>query len=306
LFWQKIIVFHEIISPQPIIPADKILNSFTGSNIYLLAFAKVLLLLICSYAFIIILSVHNVLPNRKYLAVVLFLSVVSVFIDGQNIVNNLFALFFHLFAFYNLFSTYRSDNVKSHVFIAAFLTGISIMFSFPFVVAIINLLTALLIFGIITRRTIISVILGLITPFVFLLYFFRLAYHDVSSMLHAIKNNFDNLFFITFDFDDFTPFFMGFVFLVTCFSILKISNSKHTKSVQKMTDQIFYFTVITSAFITIFVSGLKPYGIMFFGISAAYLITRFSQLVRRERIAEIIVFMILIAAIVYNNYTLLF
>ncbi|MDR2650997.1 MAG: hypothetical protein LBC68_01605 [Prevotellaceae bacterium] len=304
LFWKKIIVFPEINSIQPIIPIDTIFNLFVGNNVYLSAFVKILLLLICSYAFITVLSLHDVLPKRKYLAAMLFLCIISVLIDAQNIVGSVCALFFQLFAFYNLFRTYHSDRIKSAVFTSAFFAGISILFSFSFAVAIINLIIGIWIFSVITWRSIISMILGLLTPFVLLLYFFQLVYHDINLMLRSVENNFNNLSFSMFDFNNFSAFFMGFVFLVTLLSLLKAS--KYTKPIQRMINQQFYFIFITSAIITVFIFDMKSYGIMLFGISAAYLLTRFSQLVRRKWIAEFIVFAILIASVVYNNYLVSF
>ncbi|MDR1552402.1 MAG: hypothetical protein LBS69_02925 [Prevotellaceae bacterium] len=304
LFWQKITVFPEINSIQPIIPVDTIFNLLTGKNVYLSAFVKILLLLVCSYAFIAILSLHDVLPKRKYLAAMLFLCIISVLIDAHNIVGSVCALFFQLFAFYNLFRTYHSDRIKSAVFTAAFFAGISILFSFSFTITIINLIIGMWIFSVITWRSIISMILGLLTPFMFLLYFFQLAYHDASLMLRSIENNANSLFFNMFDFDNFSAFFMGFVFFITLLSLLKAS--KYTKPIQRMINQLFYFLFVTSALMTIFIFDMKSYSIMLFGISAAYLLTRFSQHVKREWIAEIIVFSILIASVVYNNYLVFF
>ncbi|MDR2292479.1 MAG: hypothetical protein LBE11_03295 [Prevotellaceae bacterium] len=300
LFWQKIIVFPEINTMQPVIPVDTIFSLFVGENVYLSAFIKILLLLMCSYAFIIILSLHDILPKRKYLAVILFLAVISVFTDAQNIVGNICALFFQLFAFYNLFRTYHSDRIKSSVFIAAFFTGISILFSFSFIINVINLIIGIWIFSVITWRSIISMILGLLAPFLLLLYFFQLAYHNINLMLYSIENNFNNLSFRMFSFDTFTAIFMSFVFIITFFTMFKAS--KYTKTIQRMTNHLFYFLFITSAIVTAFAYDMKSYSIMLFGISASYLLTKFSQLVRREFIAEVIVFTILIAAAVYNNY----
>ncbi|MDR1348608.1 MAG: hypothetical protein LBJ63_09350 [Prevotellaceae bacterium] len=303
LFWQKITVFHEA-NPLPIIPADTILGLLAQTNIYLSVFAEISLLLICSYCFIIVLSLYDILPGRKYLAAILFLCTVSVFTDAQTIAGSVCALVFQMCAFYNLFRTYHSGQIKSPVFIAAFFTGISIMFSFPFIIAIINLTAGIWIFGIMTWRTIISMILGLLTPFVFLLYFFQLAHHDINLMLYAVENNFNNLFAGLFDFDNFSAAFMGFVFVVTLFSMLKVS--KYTKTIQRMINNLFYFIFVTSAVITVFIQSMQSYGIMLFGISTAYLLTRFSQLVKHKWIAEFIVFAILIAAAAYSNRTLFF
>ncbi|MDR3227572.1 MAG: DUF6427 family protein [Prevotellaceae bacterium] len=305
LFWQKIIAFGELNSPQPIISIDALLNSLMSVNIYLSAVVKILLMLLCSYSFIIMLSVHDALPDRKYLAVVLFLAIISIFTDAQNIANVAFAFTFQSFAFYCIFRTYHSDNIKSSAFIAAFLTGISVMFYFPFIVAMISLIMGIWIFSEATSRNIISMILGFFAPFVFLFYFYHFAYHDFNSILSVIENNFKNLISISFNFSDFnniTTIFMAFVFLVSFVSIPKISRVKYAKNVHKKTDQMFYFLFLISVIMIVLISSMKLYGIILFGMSAAYLITRFSQLVKRERIAEIIVFLILIAAIAYNNY----
>jgi hypothetical protein len=304
LFWQKIIVFPQIISIQPVIPIDTILNSFAEKNVYLPVFIKILLLLICSYAFIIMLSLHDILPKRKYLAIILFLAVTSVFTDAQNIAGSVCALFFQLFAFYNLFRTYHSDKIKSSIFIAAFFSGISILFSFYFVITIINLITGIWIFSVVTWRSIISVILGLLTPFIFLLYFFQFAYHDINLMLYSIGNSFNNMSFKMFDFDNFSVCFMAFAFFITFFSMFKAN--KYTKPIQRMVNQLFHFTFISSAIVSVFMPDMKSYGIMLFGISTSYLLAKFSQLAKRKWIAEFIVFAILIAAAVYNNYMIFF
>jgi hypothetical protein len=304
LFWQKITVLPEIYSLQSIIPADRFFDLLAAMNIYLSVFAKILLLLICSYCFIIMLSPYDILPGRKYLAVMLFLCTVSILTNAQNIVGSVCALLFQMFAFYNLFCTYHSNKIKSSVFIAAFFTGISIMFSFPFVIATVNLIAGIWIFGIITWRTMTSMILGLIAPFVFLLYFFQLAHHDINLMLYAVETNFSSLLSGLFDFDNFSMLFMGFVFVITLFSTLK--TGKYSKTIHRMINHLFYFIFITAALVTVFVSGMQSYGIMLFGISTSYLLTKFSQTVNRKWIAEFIIFTILIAAIVYNNYTFLF
>ncbi|MDR0420508.1 MAG: hypothetical protein LBH30_03535 [Prevotellaceae bacterium] len=302
LFGQKIAVVTEINSPQPVIPMESFLVSLTSANIYMSAFVKIALLLICSYGFLVTLSLHDTLPGKKYLAVMLFLCIVSVFTNAQNIVGSVCALFFQLFAFYNLFRTYHSNRVKSLVFLAAFFTGISILFSFAFSIAIINLIAGIWIFSVITWRTIISMLFGLLAPFMFLLCFFQLAYHDISPMLHAVENNFNSLFFGLFDFDNFSMIFIGLVFVITFFSAFK--TVRYAKVIQKMINRLFYFLFITSFIIIIFVSSTQSYGIMLFGISSAYFLARFSQLVRRKWLAEFIVIAILIAAIAYNNYTL--
>ncbi|MDR2126250.1 MAG: DUF6427 family protein [Prevotellaceae bacterium] len=302
LFWQKISVVVEIALVQPVIPIDAILTSVTGGNIYLSAFLKILLLLMCSYAFIITLSLHDMLPKRKYLAVILFLAVTSVFADAQNIAGSVCALLFQQFVFYNIFRTYHSDKIKSSVFTAAFFAGISIMFSFSFIIIIISLIAGILIFGIATWRCIISMITGLLAPFVFALYFFQIAYHDVNLMLHSIGDNLKNISFSMIDFNNFSSLFLISVFIAVLLSLLKAI--KYTKPIQKMENRLFYFTFVISVIVVVFVSGLKPYGVMMFGLSAAYLLARFSQLVRREWIAEFTVFAVLIAAVVYNNQML--
>jgi hypothetical protein len=304
LFWQKIIVFPEISSIQPLIPVDAIFGSLAVKNIYLAAFVKILLLLICSYAFIILLSLHDILLKRKYLATIVFLSVISVFTDAQNIAGSVCALIFQLFAFYSLFRTYHSDRIKSLIFIAAFFSGISILFSFSFIITVINLIAGIWIFSVVTWRSIISVILGLFTPVIFLLYFFQLAYHDINLMLHSIENNFNNLSFGMFDFDKFSVCFMFFVFLITFFSMFK--TGKYTRPIQRMINQQFHFTFISSALVTVFMHNMKPYGIMLFGISVSYLVSRFSHLAKRKWIAEFIIFAILTAAAVYNNCMIFF
>ncbi|MDR3286440.1 MAG: DUF6427 family protein [Prevotellaceae bacterium] len=307
LFWQKIILFGEISSPPPIISIDALLNSLTSVSIYLSAIIKILLLILCSYSFIVMLSAHDVLPGKKHLAVVLFLAIISVFADAQNIANIALAFTFQSFAFFNVFSTYHSEKIKSYAFIAAFLAGISVMFYFPFIVVIISLIIGLWIFSVATTRNIISVIFGFFAPFVFLFYFYQFVYHDVNLILSVIENNFKNLISISFNFDDFnniTTIFMAFVFLVSFVAIPKIRNVKYAKNVHKKNDQMFYFLFFTSVPSIVLISSMKLYGIIIFGMSAAYLITRFSQLVKRERIAEVIVIVILIAAIAYNNYAI--
>ncbi|MDR1198897.1 MAG: hypothetical protein LBK94_07815 [Prevotellaceae bacterium] len=303
LFWQKITVLHEVNS-LPIIPVDTVFDLLAKTNTCLSAFAEISLLLICAYCFIIILSLYDILPGRKYLAAILFLCIVSVFTDAQTIAGSVCALIFQMFAFYNLFRTYHSAQIKSLIFTAAFFTGISIMFSFPFIIAVINLIAGIWFFSVITWRTIISMILGLLAPFVFLLYFFQLAHHDISLMLYAVENNFNNLLWGLFDFDNFSAAFMGFVFAVTLLSMLKAG--KYTKTIQRMINNMFYFLFVTSAILTVLVKSMQPYGIMLFGISAAYLLTRFSQLVKHKWIAEFIVFAILAATAAYSNWAFFF
>jgi hypothetical protein len=93
---------------------------------------------------------------------------------------------------------------------------------------------------------------------------------------------------------------MGFVFLVAFLSMFK--TYRYTKTIQKMTNKLFYFLFIISAIVTVFMLHMKPYGVMLFGISTAYLLVRFSQIIKHKWIAEFIVFVILIASVVYNNY----
>jgi hypothetical protein len=299
LFWKKTMVFPEINTIQPVIPVDTIFSLFVGKNVYLLMFLKILLLLMCSYAFIIMLSPYDILPQRKYLAAILFLAVISIFTDAQNIAGSSCALFFQLFAFYNLFRIYHRGKLIPSIFIAAFFSGVSIMFSFSFIITVINLIAGIWIFSIMTWRSIVSMILGLLAPFLLLLYIFQLAYHDISLMMYSIENNFNNLSFGIFDFNYFAAFFMIFVFTVTFFTLFK--TSKYTKTIQKMINSLFYFLFITSVIVTVFASGMKSYGIMLFGISVSYLLTRFSQITQREWLAEFTIFTILIVAAVYNN-----
>jgi hypothetical protein len=305
LFWQKVIVLGAVDSPQSIIAVDKFLNNIVGDSIYFAAIAKILLLLICSYSFIFMLSIHDVLPNRKYLATVLFLAIISIFTNAQNIVNITFALTFQMFAFYNIFRTYRNEKVKSSVFIAAFLIGLSVTFSFPFAVSIINVIIGLWIFSIVKWRNIISVFFGLITPFAFLFSFYHLMYHDINLIFHTIEINFNHSTATILNFADFkniTTFLTGFIFLVILLFMPKINHVKYAKNVHKKTDQMFCFTFFLSVLIMVFLFGAKLYGIMLFGISTAYLITRFSQLVKRRWFVESVVCIILLIALVYNNY----
>lgn len=306
LFWQKIIAVGVPCPTNSIISADNFLYSIADINIYWIAAIKLTLLLTCSYSFIIILSVNDVLPNRKYLAVLLFWTIVSVFADSQNFVNSLIALLFQLFAFYNIFCIYHSDAIKSSIFIAAFFVGISSMFSLSFILSSINIVVALLIFHVVQWRYIISIIAGLLTPFVFLLCFFQLAYHDINLMWQLIENSFNESILISFDnFAMLTTIFTGFVFLVGFFSIFKITSLKRTKSVYRMTNQLFYFIFFTSAIIFVALYGMQSYAITMFGISSAYLITRFSQITKRTWLIELIIFILLFAAIAYCNYSVL-
>ena len=308
LFWQEIIAVGEPCAAHSIISVDNFLHNVAAANIYLSASIKLLLLLACSYGFIIMLSVNDVLPKRKYLAVLLFWAVVSGFANSQTFANNLCALLFQIFAFYHVFRIYHRDTVKSSIFISVFFVGISSMFSFPFIASTLNILIGLWIFHIVKWRDMAAILLGLLMPFVFLLYFFQLAYHDINLMWQLIENNFAQSVSVSFSLDNFyhlTTVFLGFVFLAGFLSIVKIAAIKRTKNIYKMTEQLFYFVFFTSAIIFVTVYGMRTYAITLFGISSAYLLTRFSQIAKRIWFAELIIYLILLAAVAYNNYELL-
>jgi hypothetical protein len=306
LFWQQIIAVCEPVSVNAIISADKFLYTVASTNIYLSGAIKLLLFLACSYGFIVVLSVNNVLIKRKYLAVLLLWAVVNVSINSQNIVNILCALLCQLFALYSIFRIYHSGRIRSSAFIAAFFVGISSMFSFPFIMSVISILICLWIFYMVRWRDIIAVVLGLITPFVLLLYFFQIAYHDINAMWQLIKNGFAESIAVSFNsFDFIATSFLGFIFLTGLFSILKITTMKCNKSVYRMTDQLFYFEFFTSAIMFAVLQGMQLYAGTVFALSSAYLIARFSQTVKRTWLIEFIVFAIFIFSIFFlfiKNY----
>ena len=305
LFWQKILAVGEPVVPYSIISVDNLLHAVAVTNIYLSGCIKLLLLLVCSYCFIITLSVNDVLPKRKYLAVMLFLAVMSVLTDSLHFANLLCALLFMLFALYNGFRIYHSEAIKSLVFTAAFFIGISSMFSFPFIISSIYVLITLWIFYMVKWRDVISIVLGLLTPFVFLMYFFQLAYHDINLMWQLIENSFTESISVSFDnFDILKIAFLGLVFLTGLFSTLKIIAVKRIKNVYRMTDRLFYFVFFVSVTIFVALYGMQSYAIATFGISSACLITRLSQIINRTWFIEFIIFVILFAAIAYNNYSL--
>ena len=306
LFWQKITIPAKSEALQSLIPLDNLIYELGDINIFLSIFVKFLLLLVCSYAFIIMLTPQDLLPSRKYLATFLFLSILSIFTTPQNIVSILFSSILMMLAFHHVFSTYRSDSMKSLIFIAAFFVGLAAMLSLPSIFAILHLIVGAWIFSDnAARRSILIIIFGFLAPFFFLLCFYQLVYNDLNLLLSNIEITFDNLFFSSYGFDDFRLFFACFTILFATASALKIYIDKRAKTVQKKANFMFYIVFLISTLVAVFVPGMKFYTFSFLGISSAYLIARFSQVVKREFIAEIIVFAIFIAAAIYNNISLL-
>ena len=306
LFWQKITILAEPESLNTLLPLDNFIYSIANTNLLLSVIIKLSLLLICSYAFIIMLTPQDLLPSRKYLAAFLFLSILSVFTTPKNIVYILLSLTLLMLAFHHVFSTYRSDSIKSLIFVAAFFVGLATMLSLPCIFSILYLIVGAWIFSDnAARRSIFIIIFGFFTPIFFLLCFYQLTYHDLNLLHSNIENNFNNLISSGYDFDDFRLFFACFTILFTTASALKIYIDKRAKIVQKKANFMFFVVFLISTFIAVFVPGMKFYTFSFLGISSAYLIARFSQVVKREFIAEIIIFAIFIAAAIYNNISLL-
>jgi hypothetical protein len=301
LFWQKITVVATPDSLQALMPLNNLIYTITNTNIFLSIITKFSLLLTCAFCFMVMLSPHNILPHRKDLALLLFMSIISVFTSSQNLVNVLLSLILQMLAYHQILSTYRSEKPKTLIFIAAFLAGLSILLSFLYAGTIVYLLIGILILTEIKLRNIFIVILGFIAPFVFMLYFYQLAYHDLGLLFNSIGDIFNNLIFGISDFDDFRLFFACFIILISTISILGIFNHKYAKQIHKKANLLFYIIFLISAIIAAFVPGMKFSSFSFLGISCAFLITRYSQLAKHKFVVEFIIFAIFIAAAIYNN-----
>lgn len=305
LFWQKIIDAGNFADADSIISVDNFLHTVANISIYLSAAIKLLLLLVCSYCFIFMLSANEILPKQQYLAVVLFWAIASIFIDIQNFTGVLCALLFQIFAFYNVFCLYHRNSTKSLLYVAAFLIGISSMFSFPFIISGLSIFTGLWIFYEAKWRDTVLIFAGLLTPYLFLLYYFLLVLHDVNLMWQATGNCVITSFSISFyNFDLHTAIFAGLVFFTAFISMFGVITLKHTKSIYRMADYWFCISFFISAVIFVLFHNMQSYSATMFGISSACLIVRFSQTAKRAWIVKLLIFVILFAAVAYCNYSL--
>lgn len=300
-FGQKIIATPELSETAPCMPLTQFVNGIIEHNTTFSIIIKSALVLACIAVSLFISSKFDVLPQRKYIAVALFLAITSMFVSAQNLVDILFALLLHLLAAYQIFRTYRIDNIKSQIFIAAFLVGLSTLFFMQSASTLVCLIVGIWIFNVITGKNLLVLLVGFVTPFIFALCYYHLVLHDAALFFETISNNFQYLISEHPELKDIYFYIStGTVVLAVIISILKISRSLIPKVLHQKICLTFSFAFLVAGLISIAVPDKNFATLSLLSIPSAFLIAQFSLFLKRKRFADIMVIVIIAAAVVCN------
>ncbi len=214
----------------------------------------------------------------------------------------LFANLFLILALDRMFDVQQEEHVSKQVYNVGFLIAMASLFHYPAIFLFAALIFSVFVYYLVSVRTIIASLLGLITPFAFLaLYFFLM-----DEFLNWFKNltvSIQPMLVFQLDISIYQKAFIAVVGLLAIFAFLRLQLIyKATKPIRirkRITVLLLFFLVSVASFIVVVNHVYVHFGIMLIPLSIALAV--FFYDLRNSRLAEI-VFSILLVLILSSRY----
>ncbi len=270
---------------------NKFLNIFMA---FLLVFSQVIFLNT-------IISNYSLLPQRNYIPALIYLLLMSFSPSFYSINPVMITNLFLLIILNNLFKIYDTPEDYERIFGTGFLTAIASMFYFPSVYLLIVIWIAFIIFRLFNLRAWIITLVGLMTPYLFLMvYYFW--FDQLELVLKGYAFFFVGFNKIVFPSDIFIKIlFISFLVLVL-FSVIRFFNTVSDKVIRvRNLGSILIWLFIVTLF-SFFITGIdKVHHVEILFIPVSVFVSNFLYIIKKTYISDIILF-IMFAAIVFGKF----
>jgi hypothetical protein len=301
VMWVFILPKPEIINTENAFPLFLSLLRYLAQHRNLIILLSLLLVVLQAYFLSVVINRHSVLKENSNLPALLYVVFMSCFPEQLTFNPLLFTNFFIILFLNAQFHFYRADSAVFQVFDAGFFVGIAALFYWPSMFLFPLIWAALIILRPFEWREWIASLVGLVLPFIFfaaVLYWFdMMSVSSVESILQPFyKVQFSTVYNNT--------YIILFAILTLIVMASLVSFSKELGSFAKLRTRR-YLTLMIWFFMFAALSYLisvkkSMVSLSFLAIPFAVLVSNYFLSLRNRIIAEVI-FLVLLAAVIYNQ-----
>ncbi len=273
------------------------INSSIGEHILISFFIIIQSFLISNIA-----ARYKLLTTRTFLPAFIYIMVIASISSSEIALQIIFAGFFVFFGVDKLFSSEKKELIFSHLFDAALLISIASLFYFRVIAFFLLIWLSLVIMRPFKWREWVIPIIGLIVPYIFVIWgYFHFSH--ISVFLNTLAYNFRGT-----DFQILTPisylYVMQFavLFLFTLLGIYRILKMYNRLSINSRMFYTILFWMFAVCGLVFSLCGFKCVEIFYFAsISVTFLLSNYFLTLKRNWQAELF-FIIILATIFYEHY----
>lgn len=152
-------------------PLHKLINSFAGVNSYIQAFLAFTIIYITAMVLIQLSSKHILIKSRSYLPALFFVVFSSAYRPLQQFDPAIVSALLLVFALDRIFASYDKFEPVNNLYQAAFLVALASLFYSPSAFYVLLIFISAAIFRPFNLRHLLSIVLGFLTPWFFLVFY---------------------------------------------------------------------------------------------------------------------------------------